>query len=289
MQASITLLGVVCLVSVAGALAIVAQHLRKKPALSFATKITLLFGLGVFPASAAVSSTVTGMEATTHRTFCGSCHSMDAYVADADDPLSQSMAARHGRNPYFGDHNCYTCHADYGMLGYPLTKLNGMRHVYEYYLGGWRNKTPEQTLADIHLQKPYDNDNCRQCHTGTLADWALIPEHAALEEELKSNQVSCSSGGCHGYAHPFSKPDGASATGLPPSALTDEGVPTGLPEAARQKLLEARQRRADREAAIEREARAAAEKKRKAARDAAQERQAKPAGTAAPVSTGETP
>ncbi len=155
MQASITLLGVVCLVSVAGALAIVAQHLRKKPALSFATKITLLFGLGVFPASAAVSSTVTGMEATTHRTFCGSCHSMDAYVADADDPLSQSMAARHGRNPYFGDHNCYTCHADYGMLGYPLTKLNGMRHVYEYYLGGWRNKTPEQTLTDIHLQKPY--------------------------------------------------------------------------------------------------------------------------------------
>jgi len=276
MHASLTLLGVVCLLSVVAALAIIGRYLTKKPVLGFRAKILLLFGLGVFPATAAVSSTVTGMEATTQRSFCGSCHSMDAYVADAGDPNSQSMAARHGRNPYFGDHNCYTCHADYGLLGYPMTKLNGMRHVYEYYLGGWRNKTPEQTLADIHLQKPYDNDNCRQCHTGTLADWTLIPEHAALAEELQSNRVSCSSGGCHGYAHPFSKPDGAEAPGLPPSALGEEGMAADLPEVARKKLAEARAKRAEREAAIEREARQVAEQREKAARDAARERQARP-------------
>jgi hypothetical protein len=87
-----------------------------------------------------------------------------------------------------------------------------MRHVYEYYLGGYREMTLEQAKKAIHLIKPYDNQNCRQCHTGTLHDWRRVPDHESLEAELASNAVSCASAGCHGYAHPFTKPSAANAT-----------------------------------------------------------------------------
>jgi len=45
---------------------------------------------------------VSGMEATTHREFCGSCHVMTGHYLDSSNPLSQSLAARHSRNPFTG-------------------------------------------------------------------------------------------------------------------------------------------------------------------------------------------
>jgi hypothetical protein len=62
-----------------------------------------------------------------------------------------------------------------------------------------------QALKEIHLHKPYDNLNCRQCHTTTLKGWRSVPDHEALKTELFSNKVSCASAGCHGFAHPFTK------------------------------------------------------------------------------------
>jgi cytochrome c-type protein NapC len=198
-------LGVVTLVTAASAAAILVAYLVRKPALTFPVKLWLLLGLGVLPAMAGASSTVTGMQATTARSFCGSCHVMAAHFDDAANPASQSLAARHSRNPYFGKQSCYTCHADYGMHGYVATKLGGLRHVYEYYLGGYGKLTLEEAKRQIHLVKPYDNTNCRQCHTTTLHDWRRVPDHGSLEAELLSNKVSCASAGCHGYAHPFTK------------------------------------------------------------------------------------
>ena len=104
----------------------------------------LLLGLGVFPTITAATSTVAGMEATTHREFCGSCHTMDDHFGNATDPDAQSLAARHTRNPFFGEESCYVCHADYGMFGYALTKMGGMKHVYYYYLGGYRGMSKEE-------------------------------------------------------------------------------------------------------------------------------------------------
>jgi cytochrome c-type protein NapC len=167
--------------------------------------LLLLAGLGVLPAIAAAASTAVGMEATTSRDFCGSCHVMQAHYQDASSADSQSLAARHSRNPFFGEHSCYVCHADYGMYGYVLTKAGGMRHVYEYYLGGYSQLTLDEAVRTIHLVKQYDNLNCRQCHTTGLQDWKRVPDHASLKDELASNEVSCASAGCHGYAHPFSK------------------------------------------------------------------------------------
>ncbi|HZO15322.1 MAG TPA: NapC/NirT family cytochrome c [Polyangiaceae bacterium] len=274
MEHPVTWLGYVCVAAAVLAILIIGWYLRKQPRLDFTTKLVLLVGLGVLPAISAGSSTVTGMEATTKRHFCGSCHVMDPYVNDAGNPESQSLAARHGRNPFFGDRNCYVCHADYGMYGYPMTKLAGMNHVYQYYVRGWRNYTIEEALAKLHISKPYDNLNCRQCHSGTLADWGTVPEHVALEKELASNAVSCASSGCHGYAHPFSKKDGAE--GLPQSALgsdkPDRAVPSALPSAARDRIAEEKRKEAERRAADEAAREAAKEAAREAAKKAAKER-----------------
>lgn len=199
-------LGFVILGSSAVAAAILVWYLIKRPRLDLRVKLLLLLGLGIFPALAAASSTVSSMEATTHAEFCGSCHVMDSHFQSAIDPKDQSLAAKHSRNPFFGERSCYVCHADYGMYGYALTKAGGLRHVYEYYLGGYRQMPLEKALKVIHLRKPYDNLNCRQCHTTTLHDWRRVPDHDALEAELDANRVSCASAGCHGYAHPFTKP-----------------------------------------------------------------------------------
>jgi len=198
-------LGIIALACIAAAATILLVYLTRRPSLTLGVKLWHLLGLGVFPALAAVSSTVTGMEATTRREFCGSCHVMTAHFEDAVDSSSQSLAARHTRNPFFGDKSCYVCHADYGMYGYAATKAGGMRHVYEYYFRGYQDMPLEEAKRLIHLRKPYDNTNCRQCHTTSIQDWRRVPDHESLRAELDSNKVSCASAGCHGEAHPFTK------------------------------------------------------------------------------------
>lgn len=198
-------LGSATLLAAGGAATILLTFLVRRPALNLSMKLWLLLGIGALPALAAATSTVSGMEATTHREFCGSCHVMTGHYLDSSNPKSQSLAARHSRNPFFGDQACYVCHADYGMYGYPLTKAGGMRHVYLYYFGGYRQMSDAEADRKIHLRKQYDNLNCRQCHTTTAKVWQSVPDHEALRAELNSNRVSCASAGCHGFAHPFSK------------------------------------------------------------------------------------
>jgi nitrate/TMAO reductase-like tetraheme cytochrome c subunit len=195
----------VSLLATAAAAVILLTFLVRRPALDLAVKLWLLLGIGVLPTLAAVTSTVSGMEATTHREFCGSCHVMTGHFEDSSNPLSQTLAARHSRNPFFGDRACYVCHADYGMYGYPVTKAGGLRHVYLYYFGGYRQMSLSQAEHAIHLVKQYDNLNCRQCHTTTAQGWRRVPDHESLRSELESNRVSCASAGCHGFAHPFTK------------------------------------------------------------------------------------
>ena len=198
-------LGITAIVCALLAGTLLVVYLIKKPLIDLRMKLQLFVGLGLLPAVTGVSSTVVGMEATTERKFCGSCHVMQSHFQDAADPASQSLAARHSRNPFFGERSCYVCHADYGMYGYAMTKAGGMGHVYEYYLGGYRSMSLEQFNREIQLKKPYDNTNCRQCHSTKASVWTKIPDHVSLKAELDSNKVSCASAGCHGTAHPFNK------------------------------------------------------------------------------------
>jgi cytochrome c-type protein NapC len=193
-------LAVVALVAAALAAACLLYYLIRRPARGAATKLVLLAGLGIFPLITAGSGNLAGFEATTTRGFCGGCHVMTPWTADADDPRSTSLAARHGRNALFGDRNCYACHADYGMYGTVATKINGLHHVVAY-LGEYRDVPVERALATIRLYRPYPNENCTHCHSTTLPGFAAIGDHRALGPG--GTGTSCASAGCHGPAHPF--------------------------------------------------------------------------------------
>jgi nitrate/TMAO reductase-like tetraheme cytochrome c subunit len=205
MGGAATPMGTLALASAALAIGLLVHQLVARPRLTLATRLKLLLGLAVFPFLSSVATTGWGMQRTTERKFCGSCHVMSTHLEDAEDPTSRSLASRHARNPMFGGSACYVCHADYSMFGYPLTKLTGMSHVYYYYLGGYKDWSLTRFHEEVRVAKPYPNANCQQCHSGALASFQEVKEHRAMDQELRSNRVSCASPGCHGVAHPFSK------------------------------------------------------------------------------------
>jgi cytochrome c-type protein NapC len=205
-------LAVVALTCAVLSAAILLGYLALRPPLGSASKVWLLFGLGVLPIGVALTGNVQGFEATKERHFCGSCHVMVPHASDSDNLTSESLSARHARNKLFGDENCYACHADYGMFGTILTKLGGMRHVWLYYTE-YRNVTIEEAKKSIHLLKPYPNDNCMQCHSTEGTVWLRVADHKASLRDVRLGAVSCASAGCHGYAHPYFRPPGESAAG----------------------------------------------------------------------------
>jgi len=190
--------------SAALAAGILISHVVRRPRVEGTTKLWLLMGLGVFPILTAGTANVAGFKATQSRTFCGSCHVMDPHAADSQDAHSTSLAAVHARNEYFGHDNCYTCHKDYGMYGYVLTKMGGMRHVY-LYLTEYGRMPAEEARRSIRIMKPLPNDNCTGCHTTTAPRWGKIPDHASSLAGVREGKMSCASPGCHGFAHPITK------------------------------------------------------------------------------------
>jgi cytochrome c-type protein NapC len=194
--------------------ALLVWFLWARPALTGHVKFLLLLGFGVFPIGAAATGNVAGFEHTKHRTFCGSCHVMTPYRADAESLASTSLAAAHARNQEFGRDNCYECHREYGAFSTVLTKIGGMRHVYEYYTHYYKVDT-RAALAEIELYKPMANASCMSCHSTEVRSWQAIGDHRSSLQAVRSGELSCVSEGCHGPAHPFSKPKRHLAGGAP--------------------------------------------------------------------------
>ncbi len=194
------------------AAAILLWYLIFRPKLSPMVKIALFFGLGVFPTGLGLSGNVVDFEHTATRDFCGGCHVMEPWTDDAANPQSTTLAAMHSRNPHFGDNSCYTCHANYGMFGTVLTKMGGMRHVWMYYTE-YHAYSIEEAVPKIHIRDPFPNSTCMQCHSTTLPGFLDIDDHGAALDRMRNGSLSCASAGCHGPAHPFSKP--AETAGLP--------------------------------------------------------------------------
>jgi len=193
-QASWLGLGAIALAAVAGVLLI--GFLVKRPAISGSVKLHLFFVLFVLPTSAALLGNTANLGTTKQVQFCGSCHVMETYVADLQDPKSRSLAASHGQLEIFRDEACYTCHADYGMLGGVTTKIGGMHHVYDYYTKDW--DAPGHRGPALY--KPYDMRRCTQCHE-PLGPGASL-EHRVHETKIRSGEIGCSADGCHGPPHP---------------------------------------------------------------------------------------
>ncbi len=195
-------LGLITIAVAILAAAILIVYWTTQPALGIAWRILLFCAVAVLPTIAAGTSTTEAMATSSERKFCGSCHVMEAHYFDAIDPNSRSLASRHTRNDAFGESSCYECHANYGMYGYPLTKLNGLRHVWAYYFGQFRSMSLEEALPQLHTYEPYPNENCLHCHSGSGALFRTIPDHRASWEDVLNNEISCASTGCHGRPHP---------------------------------------------------------------------------------------
>jgi len=65
----------------------------------------------------------------------------------------------------------------------------------------------EEAKATIRIRKPFSNATCMHCHSTDGPSWNAVGEHASLRADVRDGQVSCASAGCHGPAHPFSKPE----------------------------------------------------------------------------------
>jgi cytochrome c-type protein NapC len=193
------LLKLIALASAAVSVGIGLWYLLRRPHLHRVTKTLLLLGLGVFPAIVSLTGNIASFEYTLSRPFCGSCHVMGPYLRDAEDPKSNSLAALHSRNHRFGENSCYTCHADYQMFGAVTTKMNGMRHLYQY-ITAYANTGPNgEGGPPIHLYKPFKSDTCMQCHSTTAKKY--LETHEAFVEQIRSGEQGCID--CHNEIHPL--------------------------------------------------------------------------------------
>lgn len=197
-------LGLIAVGSAACAALILLVFLVRRPTVEADTKIWLFLALGVLPIVTAATANLRGFEAMESRAFCGSCHVMEPHAADSADPTSNGLAAIHGRNRYFGEDNCYTCHKDYGMYGFVITKMGGLRHVY-YYLTEYRSMPLSESKHDIRIREPFPNDTCIGCHSTEAPRWRALGDHASSLANVRDGSLSCASAGCHGFAHPITK------------------------------------------------------------------------------------
>jgi len=130
--------------------------------------------------------------------FCTSCHVMQDFGKSLMQDDISAIPAQHFQNNRVPRENaCYTCHTDYTMFGDFNSKLRGLRHVYVQYLG----KVPASN--EVKLYTPYNNRECLHCHSGAR-NFEEGATHTAEDNRLeliKSNQLSCSSSGCHEVNH----------------------------------------------------------------------------------------
>jgi nitrate/TMAO reductase-like tetraheme cytochrome c subunit len=145
------------------------------------------------------------MDGAKEVSFCNSCHVMNGYVADLENPDSEHLASLHYQSRWIADHQCYTCHSDYGLFGGVEAKTAGLRHVWFYYMGGYE--------LPLKIRGTYDNQRCLFCH-GPVKAFREVPEHQKNEAAIATSGKSCVDGNCHVSPHPKSaaRPESAHAS-----------------------------------------------------------------------------
>lgn len=133
------------------------------------------------------------LEHSKTTSFCLSCHVMEPFGQSLRiDDASYVPAVHYQNNLVPRDEACYTCHTTYTMFGGVRSKLQGMRHVYIYYLGTL--PAPDQ----IKLYEPFQNRECLHCHDG-MRRFEEQEFHVDIRADLASNATSCLE--CHGEVH----------------------------------------------------------------------------------------
>ena len=154
-------------------------------------KLVAFAALVLLPAAAVAVANYHVFEGVEEVSGCAGCHTMWPMVNDMQDPQSGTLAARHFRNRWIADRQCYHCHSDYGLSGTVNAKMEGYRHLARYVTRTY----PEP----IRLRGHYINQNCLNCHA-PMATFQRVPSHQTVGERLRTNQMTCLN--CHGLAHP---------------------------------------------------------------------------------------
>lgn len=161
-------------------------------------KILAFIALFALPIMAAWTGFSEQMDRAESTKFCLSCHVMDDFGRSLyiDDP-SYIPAAHFQNNRIPRDRACYTCHTEYTMFGPVKAKIRGLRHLYVQYIKG-----PPQPES-IKLYEPFSNSECLHCHLGArrFEEGTAHNKTPNLLSRIKSNQLSCTSSGCHEFIH----------------------------------------------------------------------------------------
>jgi nitrate/TMAO reductase-like tetraheme cytochrome c subunit len=159
-------------------------------------KILAFIALLVFPLLSGEMGAAKHLEHSKTTQFCLSCHVMEDYGKSLLRDDRSFIPAVHYQNhlvPH--DNACFTCHTTYAMYGDIRAKLGGLRHVYIYYLG--------TIPKPIKLRTPYNNRECLHCHLGarSFEEGATHNQDPKTLPMVKSNQLGCTSSGCHNTVH----------------------------------------------------------------------------------------
>lgn len=163
---------------------------RREVAVPAAKRLAFL-GLFAIPVAAVGVANYHVFEGTKEVGGCMACHVMKPMGTDMLDPHSDTLAARHFKNRWIAEHQCYHCHADYGLNGTLEAKMEGYRHLARY--------TTQTYREPIEARVVFKNKNCLNCHADTPL-FERVSSHQTVREQLDSNAMSCLN--CHGRAHP---------------------------------------------------------------------------------------
>ncbi|MCQ6278717.1 NapC/NirT family cytochrome c [Bacillus sp. EB600] len=121
-----------------------------------------------------------GVEATSSKSFCSTCHEMK--------PEAETLKASS-----HSEVECKECHIQSGVVNYAKAKMNGLVQVYE--------KATDSYPAPIHMPTQIPNSSCEKCHNMktrnvTASGDIIIPHEKHLKDDVKC--VDCHSGVAHG-------------------------------------------------------------------------------------------
>ncbi|HEB30776.1 hypothetical protein LCGC14_1633250 [marine sediment metagenome] len=154
-------------------------------------KILAFIVLFLLPVMLLAGGVFAHYEKSKSNEFCLSCHAMEPYGKSLNIDDSDYLPAAHFQNNRVPQENaCYTCHTSYTMFGGLKSKLEGLKHVYVYYLGNIPDK--------IELYEPYENRGCLYCHDGARS-YEENMMHADMLDELIEDETSCLD--CHSLTH----------------------------------------------------------------------------------------
>lgn len=172
-------------------LLLVVEFLYRRKVESRSHHWLLLIGLFILPTVSIIATCATVFEETKTVSSCASCHVMHPFVRDLKNASSPTLAARHFRNKWIADHQCYSCHTTYGVHGTLSAKRDGFRHWLLYVTRTWKEP--------IKYRGSYPNSNCLGCHEKT-PKFDRVESHQALMTDLLADGIGCAT--CHGPVHP---------------------------------------------------------------------------------------